>query len=43
MLNKALVESARSSEGICAKGVHLEPKTVTLRGRVVKLPAKLLD
>jgi hypothetical protein len=42
-LNKALVKSARSSEGMCAEGVHPELKTVTLRGRAVKLPAKLSD
>jgi hypothetical protein len=42
-LNKAPVESARSSEGMCAEGVHPEPKTVTSRGRAVKLPAKLSD
>jgi hypothetical protein len=42
-LNKAPVKSARSSEGICAEGVHPELKTVTSRGRAVKLPAKLSD
>jgi hypothetical protein len=42
-LNKASVESTRSSEGMCAEGVHPKPKTVTSRGRAVKLPAKLSD
>ena len=41
--NEAPVESAKSLGGPSVKGVLPEPKTVTSRGRAVKLPAKLLD
>jgi len=43
MPNKAFVESTKSSGEASAKGVLLEPKTVTSKGRTVKLPTKLLD
>jgi hypothetical protein len=43
MLNEALVESAKSLGGTSVEEVPPEPKTVTSRGRAVKLPAKLLD
>jgi hypothetical protein len=43
MPNKASVESTKSSGEASTKGVLLEPKTVTSKGRTVKLPTKLLD
>jgi hypothetical protein len=43
VLNEPPVESIGSSGRTSAEEVLLEPKTVTSRGRAVKLPAKLLD
>jgi len=43
MPNKAFVESTKSSGEASTKGFLLEPKTVTSKGRTVKLPTKLLD
>jgi len=41
--NETPVESAKSLGGLSVEGVLPEPKTVTSRGRAVKLPVKLLD
>jgi len=43
MPNKAFVESTKSLGEASAKGVLLKPKTITSKGRTVKLPTKLLD